>query len=287
MKIIVGCFVFLFVLVLIRMIYENKHFVVTEYTIRDAHLPKNFHGHTWLLLADLHNCSYGANNEQLIQKIKELAPSAIFVAGDMIVKSKPGIDNALSFFAGIKDVAPIYYVNGNHEEKVKTFLEDGGAYYKDYCGMLKKMGITMVNNSCASLKDNDEKVFIHGLNLDLSYYEKRKKELPKDRIDKFAGRSSFNQYDILLAHNPEYFKEYSEYGVNLILAGHNHGGMVYLPLVGGVLSTRAKFFPKYDKGVFEEEDTKMVLSGGLGSHTIKVRLFNQPEIVKITVECQR
>ena len=90
-------------------------------------------------------------------------------------------------------------------------------------------------------------------------------------------------YTILLAHNPNYFDVYADWGADLSLSGHIHGGMIRLPLIGGVLSPETLLFPKYDAGVFENGAAKMILSRGLGRGRMGIRLFNPPEVVSITL----
>ena len=91
-------------------------------------------------------------------------------------------------------------------------------------------------------------------------------------------------YTILLAHNPDYFPVYAEWGADLVLSGHVHGGMVILPVLGGVVSPMVRLFPKYYRGMYECRNKKMILTGGLGGHTLKFRVNNKPEICVIHLE---
>lgn len=88
-------------------------------------------------------------------------------------------------------------------------------------------------------------------------------------------------YNILLAHNPNYFPVYARWGADLTFSGHIHGGMIRLPLVGGLLSPETLLFPKYDGGSYQIEDKTMILSRGLGRGSMGLRLFNPPEIVTV------
>lgn len=85
----------------------------------------------------------------------------------------------------------------------------------------------------------------------------------------------------MIAHNPEYFPAYAEWGADLVLSGHVHGGLMRLPFLGGVIAPSMKLFPKYDGGVFEEHGSTMILSRGLGTHTLPIRIFNPGELVVI------
>ena len=71
-------------------------------------------------------------------------------------------------------------------------------------------------------------------------------------LKRLLGKPSAGEYNILIAHNPDYFPAYAEWGADLVLSGHVHGGIMRLPLLGGVLSPALRLFPKYDGGLFQE-----------------------------------
>ena len=86
-----------------------------------------------------------------------------------------------------------------------------------------------------------------------------------------------------LTNNPEYFNRYAEWGADLVISGHLHGGMVRIPGLGGMMSPKFKLMPEYDYGMFEYGDSMMLVSRGLGAHTIKVRINNNPELVNLKI----
>jgi predicted MPP superfamily phosphohydrolase len=100
-------------------------------------------------------------------------------------------------------------------------------------------------------------------------------------LPSLIGESSREDYQLLIAHNPLYIKNYAEWGADLVLSGHLHGGMMRLPGIGGVLSPQAKFFPKYDAGQYHYQKSQLIVSRGLGSHSIMPRIFNIPELVYV------
>lgn len=85
----------------------------------------------------------------------------------------------------------------------------------------------------------------------------------------------------MIAHNPEYFEAYAGWGADLTVSGHVHGGVMRLPFLGGVISPRLTLFPKYDGGMFERNGRFMVVSRGLGTHTLPIRIFNPGELIMI------
>lgn len=89
---------------------------------------------------------------------------------------------------------------------------------------------------------------------------------------------------MLLAHRPEYLPIYAERGVDVVFSGHAHGGQIRIPGVGGLIAPGQGWFPKVTEGIFEKDQSKMVVSRGLGNSTFPVRIFNLPEIVVVTLE---
>ena len=69
--------------------------------------------------------------------------------------------------------------------------------------------------------------------------------------------------------------------IDLVLAGHTHGGQIRLPFIGGLVAPDQGFFPKYTDGFYTVEDTTMIVSRGLGNSIIPIRTFNRPELVVI------
>ena len=108
-----------------------------------------------------------------------------------------------------------------------------------------------------------------------------------DILSDQLGQCDSGLFTIMLAHNPEYFPVYAEWGADLVLSGHIHGGIARLPVLGGVLSPSLQPFPRYDAGEFIWKGSHMVLSRGLGLHHIKLRFFNCPEISAIRIICEK
>ena len=102
-------------------------------------------------------------------------------------------------------------------------------------------------------------------------------------ISRLLGDSDRDAFQVLIAHNPQYFPEYSDWGADLTVAGHVHGGIIRLSVLGGVISPAIALFPRYDGGLFERKGKYMVLSRGLGTHSIHVRMFNPGEVCVIKI----
>lgn len=231
-----------------------------------------------VMLADLHGGTFGRKNERLIAKIKEEEPDLICIAGDMTVKNGKGTDICLSLCRNLLLTAPVYYAMGNHEIRMDC--------YDTYVEALRKAGVCVLDNEQKTVTCQGHKLCITGLNLDEYFYHKfwQKRENSAEIIGQYVGEPEPGVFQILLAHNPEYMEAYRQWGADLIFSGHVHGGIARLPLLGGVIDPSLRIFPKYDAGIFQKENTTMILSRGLGTHHIRLRFFNLPEISVINLD---
>ncbi|MCM1100129.1 MAG: metallophosphoesterase [Clostridium sp.] len=273
-------FTVLFVIVLVSlwiMIYDGNRFVVREHVFCDARIRRNVRA---VVLADLHNKRYGRDNERLIAAVRKLAPDMILVAGDLLTARRGAeLDTALHLLEELSKDYPIYYGNGNHEQRMALYPEVYGDMAGRYGEGLRKLGISPLANAHVCLADCG--ITIYGAELDKFYYKRfRVQPMDPGYMESILGKPDKSSYSILLAHNPDYFPRYADWGADLVLAGHVHGGLVRVPFWGrGVASPNIRFFPKYDGGRFDEKGSVMLVSRGLGVHTIPVRLFNPGEIL--------
>ena len=257
-------------------LYDSNRFVVRKLKMTDRRIRKPFRA---VVVADLHNKRYGKENERLLAAIREQKPDMILAAGD-IPTAKPGkkLDVAVDFLKKLREEYPVYYANGNHEHRLKLYPEKYGDMAERYAEALADMGVEPLVNAHAELAEFG--VAVYGVEIAKQYYKRfGKQRMDESYLTKTLGAPDKECYTILLAHNPEYFPKYAQWGADLTVSGHVHGGIVRVPFLGkGLVSPSLAPFPKYDGGVFREGDSVMLLSRGLGSHTIPVRLFNPGEL---------
>lgn len=259
---------------------ENRIISISNYEIESDKIDKETKA---VMIADLHNSTYGKDNCELIDRINKLNPDVILVAGDCIIgKEDYPLDVAINLLNNLGDRFDVYVAKGNHELRCSMYTEQ----YKDMWPQLynrTKDKVTWLIDEAIYLKDSN--ITINGLDLDREYY-RRFTKLPMDDnylLNKMPKLNS-NSYNVLLAHNPDYFEEYSKWGADLTLSGHIHGGMIIIPKLGGVVSPMVRFFPKYYKGLYNYNDSSMILSGGLGIHTFRFRVNNKPDLVFINLK---
>lgn len=260
---------------------ETKRLTIKNYQIASEKIPEAFCGTKLAVMTDLHNNSFGKGNEKLLTALEKENPDAILIAGDMLT-AKEGRDFQvpLKLLKALSRKYLVYYALGNHEYRLKLSPEIYGTMYRDYMGEIEKMDIRVLHNEKAIWKKGNGRINIYGLEISKNFYYRFHPDVMEEEyLEDLLGKKKQEQFSILLAHNPSYFPVYSKWGADLVLSGHNHGGVIRIPGIGGMLSPNYRFFPKYDAGRFEERNSTMILSAGLGSHTIPFRVFNPPELI--------
>lgn len=259
---------------------DSNRFVMREYTVFSPKADKDYR---IVFLSDLHNKRYGKNNKRLAKAVKSADADLILAGGDMITGSKfSGFKNAVSFLKQVSGCAQFYYSFGNHESRLKENEKNRyGDKFVRYNKALCDAGII--------IRDNDYYDFgnlrVYGFKTPEKYFSKFRPDIMShSEIEDVYGKPSKDRLNILLAHDPLHFESYEKWGADLTLSGHLHGGVVRIPGHRGIVSPRLEFFPEYDGGVFEKGNGKMIVSRGLGMHTIPFRMFNPAEIVVINIK---
>lgn len=235
-------------------------------------------------LADLHNQQFGKNNTKLIYKIQSLHPDVILIPGDFItVKNNVRMSEALCFMKELSKIAPVYYGLGNHELRLLDCVRQYDLGYEKFQSIFTEAGAVFLHNDSVQLDKYN--IRITGFTVPRIFYSKfQSPEMQKQDVYNCVGDADTTNYQILLAHNPEGFSAYAGWGADLTLSGHVHGGLMVLPVLGGFISPKLELFPKYDGGLYTIGNKNMVLSRGLGTHTLPIRIFNPGEITVIDIK---
>ncbi len=256
--------------------------------IKSVKVSRNYR---FVFLSDLHDKEFGEGNERLIKAVQDTNPDAILIGGDMmnVRKGKVGTKITEQLLAGLTKVAPVYYANGNNEQRFLWEIEDFGDEYKDFLRILKEYNVHYLDNITEALDD----VTITGLNIELEHYKEFIcKKLTKEFIENAVGQPVDDKYNILLIHSPMFPEAYREWGADLALTGHSHGGIIRFPTdwkreLGrlnndrGLISGQYQLFHKYCSGYFMKDGKAMIVSRGLGTHTVNVRINNKPQVVVV------
>ncbi|MCL2864613.1 MAG: metallophosphoesterase [Lachnospiraceae bacterium] len=282
--VIIALIALIIILLILEIIRENMIFRIINYQIRSPKLSGIKGELKIVFLSDLHNKKYGKENEKLIQAIRDEKPDLILVGGDMVVaKFKTGYAHGLAVLKVLPQICPTYLINGNHEQRLKTYPEKY-APYEPFAKEVMQAGVHILENDNELIYTHGKSIRISGLELPYTYYkENRKQPLSRKVLRSYIGQADGRNFQILLAHNPVHFPVYKAWGADLVLSGHLHGGIVRIPGWRGVISPRGQLFPKYSGELTIEGKSAIVVSRGLGTHTIPIRLCNQGEIVTLTL----
>ena len=250
-------------------LYQNNIIEKTYIEYSSGRLPQAFNGYKIVHISDLHNKSFGKNQEKLLKKIEEISPDIIAITGDLIDRRKYNLEVALSFVKGAVDIAPVYYVSGNHEA--------WSGKYEEIKDELISLNVQVLDDEKISIHRKDEFIDIIGLK-DPDFHTSN------DLEDQLMNLSEENNFQILLSHRPELINLYSKEKIDLIFSGHAHGGQFRLPFIGGIIAPDQGLFPEYTSGLYVKDKSTLIASRGLGNSIIPLRLFNQPEIIVLTIK---
>ena len=240
------------------LIWGNTTVGLTRYDLQEDRLPDAFDGCRIAHVSDLHNSKLW---KQTIKRLKEAKPDLICITGDLVDSRSPDLQIAFAFAEAAVQIAPCYYITGNHEVRLEQCdqLLTG----------LQERGVTVLQDEAVLLEKGDQAIALAG-----HQWGNTKRV---GRITDFAG------YRILLSHPPEAMDHYVAGGYDLVLSGHAHGGQFRLPILGGLYAPGQGFLPEYDSGIFSRGETDLVVSRGVGNSVFPIRFHNRPEVIVITL----
>ncbi|MEK4742590.1 MULTISPECIES: metallophosphoesterase [unclassified Bacillus (in: firmicutes)] len=264
--ILVGISIFLYL--------QNNLISITEVKITSSKIPSSFKGFKILQISDLHNKKFGDNQETLIQKVKSINPDIIAITGDLIDSKSYDAEMSMQVIRELVKEYPVYFVTGNHEK--------WSGKYNSLEKKLKKQHVTVLRNEHVIIQKGGHEINLLGIDdPEFNTGDIDEGSIVKDAIVKAKIETKPDRYNVLLSHRPEFLEEYAEEKVDLVLSGHAHGGQVRLPFIGGLVAPNQGILPKYTAGLYEQQNTSMMVSRGLGNSIIPQRVFNRPEIVVV------
>ncbi len=257
--------------------WGNTALETTRIQIVSERIPTSFDGWRIAQVSDLHNGEFGEENENLLMLLRAEQPDMIALTGDLVDSIHTDMDRAVKFAEEAVQIAPCYFVTGNHEARLEE-------QYEELERRLEAVGVTVLRDEAVTL--DREGGVIQLIGLDDPRFEEQDEEL-KDSLayfeEKLSAMELADGYRILLSHRPETFDAYVNQQIDLVLTGHAHGGQFRLPVVGGLIAPNQGLFPKYDAGLYVEGRTNMIVSRGLGNSVFPFRVNNRPEVVIVTL----
>lgn len=259
------------ILVIIALFAFNTKMKIQHYSLESEKLTAPVR---IVLITDLHSCSYGKGQRELIDAIHAQKPDIILLGGDICDDKLPHRNTELVLRA-IADKYPCYYVTGNHEywsREIEKILK-----------IFESYNVPVLEGSFDTIDVRGQKLNICGISdPDILKYTDKNYSITEQLKDAALASENGN-YTILLAHRPELIDSYLNYDFDLILAGHAHGGQWRLPgIINGLFAPNQGFFPRYAGGKYRFEDSYMIVSRGLARESTRIpRIFNRPELVVI------
>lgn len=259
-------FLILFVIAALIIYDGNTRLVTDEYTIEDSLIPEAFDGFRIVQLSDLHGAEFGKDNSSLYAAVIGASPDIIALTGDFIDENDP-LEYAFETASALTSIAPVYYVTGNHEWD--------GVATKELLSGLKERGVHVLQNEFETISIENSSIVIVGAEDPNGPYDM----MTPDELIKSVNEACGDCFTVVLNHRNDRLSLYSELGVNFVMSGHAHGGVVRLPFTDGLISPTMGFFPSFTSGIYSEGNTQMLVSRGIGNTYPSFRIFNNPEIV--------
>lgn len=251
--------------------WGNRAVMVHTISVTDQRLPQEFEGFRIAQISDLHNEVFGTGNGELLTLLAGTRPDIIIITGDLIDSRRTDVSAALEFVRGAVEIAPVYYVAGNHESRIPEEF-----WMLERC--MENLGVSVLRGERTLLTREGAAIALIGVD-DPTFQDKDSANWPGIVEEELGKLREEGLYSILLIHRPELLETYARAGMNLVFSGHAHGGQVRIPFVGGVIAPNQGFFPQYDGGLYAMGDTQLVVSRGLGNSVVPLRVNNRPEIV--------
>lgn len=249
---------------------NNEWIVTTELTYESEKVPASFDGYRITQITDLHDAQFGEEQEKLIKKVRATNPDVIFITGDVVDSRRYDLERSMQAVRKLVDITDVYYVLGNHEVALNRVTE----IYE----VMTEAGVHVLANDAVNFERDGERLAIVGIEDPLMG-----KSVP-DMLDLALEDVDAETFTLLLSHRPEQFESYVAQEMDVVFTGHAHGGQVRLPFIGGLVAPSQGIFPKYTAGVFEEDETYMIISRGLGNSIFPYRIFNFPELIVLELQ---
>ena len=247
------------------LVINQQWLQLTKYSIVVKKLPKKMDGLRIVQISDLHHARFGDRQAYLIKKVKEQKPDIILITGDLVDRYNYDLDRSLDAVRGFVKIAPVYYITGNHEVSINDV---------DHIkSRLTELGVHVLANSFENFTKNGATIQLIGIDDPLSG------KTIEEMLKMAKKNTNPSEFQILLAHRPEYFKEYEQSGVDVTFNGHAHGGQIRIPGLGGLIDHQFNLFPAHIDGVEQIGDMTQIISRGLGNSGATFRINNRPEIV--------
>lgn len=284
--VVLGILILLGAGLLIRSEWERNHPVTVEYEMASPLIPEEADGFSFLYLADLHGKTFPKENEALLGLLRETPYDLALIGGDMMTtfRSAEKDRKALrSLLSGIREGVPVFYAPGNHEQRMLSKKEKSPDWEPRFREILSEYNVRFLQDETVHFLVEGGEILLSAADLPGTFYRAgAKKALPEGFFRKALGEKAEDRFTVLLLHSPLYLEEAAEWGADLTLMGHFHGGTIRL-FGRGLMTPQYQFFYPRCQGRFRIGEKCGIVSAGLGTHSVNVRLWDRPEMVRIVL----
>ena len=257
--------------------FENNTLEITKYDIDSNKITDEFNGYKIAQISDYHNSRSSMLKKSIIESLNKEKPNIIVITGDFVDSYWTDVNVSIELIEEIKNIAPIYYVTGNHESRIKENYD-----------LLKEKplenNVTILDDKVELITIGESKINLIGIHDPM--FEHKSYLEDKDIVSETIKDIEYDKelFTVLLSHRPELFELYTSNKFDIVLSGHAHGGQIRLPFIGGLVAPNQWLFPKYDGGLYEQDNTRMIVSRGIGNSILPLRINNNPELIYVTLK---
>ena len=254
--------------------WSNHSLQVENFTATFERLPEGFDGCTIVQLSDLHGAQFGEDNGERLDAVRAAQPDYIVLTGDLLDRFRETPHSyAVELCASLTEIAPTYFVTGNHEWALPNTRQLKVA--------IAQTGPVVLTNEFVTLERGGDQIILAGVDDPNGFADQK---TPDELADELYA-SCDDPFWLLLAHRNNYFeKQYHLLGADLVICGHAHGGMIRLPFTDGLIGVERELFPDFTAGFYEINGAKLFVSRGLGNSGPSFRLFNRPQVAVLTLK---
>lgn len=257
---------------------NNRHVRLTKYRFASEDLPKEFDGFKVMVISDYHNSRF---YDQIGEYMKQTEPDLILLTGDLTELPDNKINNLEKLIERVPENTQVMAVSGNHESESTRY---------DYIvHTLREWNVQVLENEATDIWRGDQHIKIIGLK-DPGNATRKIGESKIEEMKWFVNGCLYDDADcfsILACHRANLYPFFKDLNTNLMLSGHLHGGIVRLPGLGGMVGENMELHPDYTYGEYDEGHTKMIVSRGCDYNLLKMRVFNGPEVLLVTLRSER
>lgn len=240
---------------------------IKNYTYSNNNIPSEFNNTKIAFLTDIHHSIFFSkqNLKELVEKTNLLIPDIILLGGDYIDKDNNKIETFFNQAKNFKAPLGVFAVLGNHDRHIDENLSEK---------CLLKSGITPLDNNAVFIRKGKARIRLGGVGDSRTCTQNLRPTLKSTRNDDLI---------ILVTHNPNYVKKMPKNRIDLMFCGHTHGGQI---------SYRGIWSPtvlkgidmNYLTGVKKKDSTTIIISNGIGTVGIPLRIWAKPQIWLVTLK---